>query len=81
MYDTFQNIVTREKLLIASGLGTSLCTKPVAGVTAVASLVVTLFVRVYYHLNPLPTIGNSLEKQKSLYEVLMPSIKPPYKFL
>ncbi len=31
-------------------------------------------------LNPLPTIGNSLKKQKSLYKVLMP-IKPPYKFL
>ncbi len=27
--------------------------------------------------NPLPTIGNSLKKQKSLYKVLMPSIKPP----
>ncbi len=28
-------------------------------------------------VNPLPTIGNSLRKQKSLYKVLMPSIKPP----
>ncbi len=28
--------------------------------------------------NPLPTIGNSLKKQKSLYKVLTPSIKPPY---
>ncbi len=27
-------------------------------------------------LNPLPTIGNSLRKQKSLYKVLTPSIKP-----
>ncbi len=26
--------------------------------------------------NPLPTIGNSLVKQKSLYKVLTPSIKP-----
>ncbi len=26
---------------------------------------------------PLPTIGNSLKKQKSLYKVLLPSIKPP----
>ncbi len=32
-------------------------------------------------INPLPTIGNSLKKQKSLYKVLTPSIKPPYKFL
>ncbi len=32
-------------------------------------------------VNPLPTIGNSLKKQKSLYKVLTPSIKPPYKFL
>ncbi len=28
-------------------------------------------------INPLPTIGNSLKKQKSLYKVLTPSIKPP----
>ncbi len=28
-------------------------------------------------VNPLPTIGNSLKKQKSLYKVLTPSIKPP----
>ncbi len=28
-------------------------------------------------LNPLLTIGNSLKKQKSLYKVLTPSIKPP----
>ncbi len=28
-------------------------------------------------LNPLPTIGSSLKKQKSLYKVLTPSIKPP----
>ncbi len=34
-----------------------------------------------YRVNPLPTIGNSLKKQKSLYKVLTPSIKPPYKFL
>ncbi len=27
-------------------------------------------------INPLPTIGNSLKKQKSLYKVLTPSIKP-----
>ncbi len=33
------------------------------------------------YINPLPTIGNSVKKQKSLYKVLMPSIKPPYKFL
>ncbi len=26
--------------------------------------------------NPLPTIGNSLKKQKSLYKVLTPSTKP-----
>ncbi len=32
------------------------------------------------HCNPLPTIGNSLKKQKSLYKVLTPSIKPLYKF-
>ncbi len=32
-------------------------------------------------LNPLPTIGNSLNKQKSLYKVVTPSIKPPYKLL
>ncbi len=32
-------------------------------------------------VNPLPTIGNSLKKQKSLYKLLTPSIKPPYKFL
>ncbi len=31
--------------------------------------------------NPLPTIGNSLKKQKSLYKVLTPSIRSPYKFL
>ncbi len=31
-----------------------------------------------HDLNPLPTIGNSLKKQKSLYKVLTPSIKPPY---
>ncbi len=31
--------------------------------------------------NPLPTIENSLKQQKSLYKVLTPSIKPPYKFL
>ncbi len=29
----------------------------------------------------LPSIGNSLKKQKSLYKVLTLSIKPPYKFL
>ena len=29
--------------------------------------------------NPLPTIRNSLKKQKSLYEVLTPSIKTPIK--
>ncbi len=29
----------------------------------------------YGHLSPLPTIGNSLKKQKSLYKVLSPSIK------
>ncbi len=28
-------------------------------------------------INPLPTIGNSLKKQKSLYKVLTPSINPP----
>ncbi len=28
-------------------------------------------------INPLPTIGNNLKKQKSLYKVLMPSIKLP----
>ncbi len=28
-------------------------------------------------INPLPTIGNSLKKQKSLYKVLMPCIKSP----
>ncbi len=33
------------------------------------------------HFNPLPTIGNSLEKQKTQYKVLTPSIKPPYEFL
>ncbi len=27
--------------------------------------------------NPLLTIGNSLKKQKSMYKVLTPSIKPP----
>ncbi len=27
-------------------------------------------------LNPLPTLGNSLKKQKSLYRVLTPSINP-----
>ncbi len=27
--------------------------------------------------NPLPTIGNSLKKQKLLYKLLTPSIKPP----
>ncbi len=32
-------------------------------------------------INPLPTIRNSLKKQKSLYKVLSPSIKPPNKFL
>ncbi len=32
-------------------------------------------------INPLPTIGNSLKKQESMYKVLTPSIKPPYKFL
>ncbi len=32
-------------------------------------------------LYPLPTIGNSLEKHKSLYKVLAPSIKSPYKLL
>ncbi len=32
-------------------------------------------------INPLLTIGNSLKKQKSLYKVLMPNIKPPiYKY-
>ncbi len=30
-----------------------------------------------YGVNPLPTIGNSLKKQKSLYKVLTPSSKPP----
>ncbi len=35
-----------------------------------------------FHFNRYgPTIGNSLKKQKSLYKVLTPSIKPPYKFL
>ncbi len=29
-----------------------------------------------YVIIPLPTIGNSLKKQKSLYKVLTPSIKP-----
>ncbi len=29
-----------------------------------------------YGVNPLPTIGNSLKKQKRLYKVLTPSIKP-----
>ncbi len=28
--------------------------------------------------NPLPTIGNSLKKLKSLYKVLTPSIKPKF---
>ncbi len=28
--------------------------------------------------NPLPTIENSLKKQKSMYKVLMPSINPPH---
>ncbi len=32
-------------------------------------------------VNPLPTIGNSLNKQRTLYKVLTPSIKRPYKFL
>ncbi len=32
-------------------------------------------------INPLLTTGNSLKKQKSLYNVLTPSTKPPYKFL
>ncbi len=30
--------------------------------------------------NPLPTVGNSLKKQKSLYKVLTPSIKPHINF-
>ncbi len=29
-------------------------------------------------ITTLPTIGDSLKKQKSLYKVLKPSIKPPY---
>ncbi len=29
------------------------------------------------YFKPLPTIGNSLNKQKSLYKVLTPSIKLP----
>ncbi len=37
--------------------------------------------RIKMNCNPLPTIGNGLKKQKSLYKVLTPSIKPPYKFL
>ncbi len=32
-------------------------------------------------VNSLPLIINSLKKQKTLYKVLTPSIKPPYKFL
>ncbi len=31
--------------------------------------------------NPLPTTENSLKKQKSVYEVLTPSIKPPIQIL
>ncbi len=34
-----------------------------------------------YSFNPLPTIGNGLKKQKSMYKVLTPSIKPPYNLL
>ncbi len=29
-------------------------------------------------VNPLPTIGNSLKKQKSMYKALSHSIKPPH---
>ncbi len=32
-------------------------------------------IKVYMGVNPLPTIGNNLNKQKSLYEILTPSIK------
>ncbi len=44
--------------------------------------IVTIAVYVWFlvmlpKVNPLPTIGNSLKKQKSLYKVLTPSIKPP----
>ena len=31
--------------------------------------------------NSLPTTANSLKKQKSMYKVLTPNIKPLYKFL
>ncbi len=31
----------------------------------------------FHVINPLPTLGNSIKKQKSLYKVLTPSIKPP----
>ncbi len=31
--------------------------------------------------NSFPPIGNSLKKQKTLYKVLTPSVKSPYKFL
>jgi len=32
-------------------------------------------------LNPLPTKANCFKKQESMYKVLTPNIKPPYKFL
>ncbi len=35
----------------------------------------------FFYYNSFLSIGNSLKKQKSLYKVLTPSIKPPYKFL
>ncbi len=35
----------------------------------------------FCYFNPLLTIGNSLKKQKSLYKVLTPNIKPLFKFL
>ncbi len=41
---------------------------------------INLLTDVTQSFNPLPTTGNSLKKQKSMYKVLTPSIKP-YKFL
>jgi len=32
-------------------------------------------------INPLPTKANCFRKQESMYKVLTPNIKPPYKFL
>ncbi len=71
-----------EKLTFYSSIGQEIAVQPMNREVKFALLHMEPLARALQVIStsahrPLPTIGNSLEKQKSLYRVLKPSIKPP----